>query len=434
MDSDPLSTPRRYETVLTSVFSNDYDYNFDKENCDSASGKGAWANVDGTQFLFFDGSPDEPLPKMEIRDPHYLSKSIQTTGFFLVSLALFLCISTGLWVYRNRESRLVKAGQPEFMYLLCIGGCFVAASLLFLSFDESDGMSEKQLSSMCAAFPWFFVLGYLVMYSAVFSKLWRLSKLLQMRRRAVGIKQVLLPFTVSIFVTVLILVIWQAVDPLHWEREIITPDGELPLETFGECTSDHLIAFAAPIFGLFAIKMTMAAVVAWKMKDVQSELSESRWIFYGIFTHIQVWAVGIPIVVITDDVSKDAMYLMFAVLCFTFSTSLVALVVWPKLFVWIRDTYFEDSSGSSRDVKISIATPKRVSVSGLDNPLSSKFKSGVFSSTMGSEDTDKVAKLEREVAMLKAQLSEVSHEETGDVKEKDEKEAMEECYPERVDV
>ena len=392
--------------------------------------------MEGTEFLFFDGTPNEPLPKMAVSNPHYLSKGIQSTGFFLVSLALLLCVGSGLWVYHNRESsRLVKAGQPEFIYLLCGGACLVASSLLFMSYDESDGMSPQQLSAMCAAFPWFFVLGYLIMYAALFSKLWRLSKLLQMRRRAVGVKQALRPFVVVITVTVLILVIWQAVDPLRWEREIISPSGELPLETFGECTSDHMLAFVLPIFVLFVIQMSMAAVVAWKMKDVQAELSESRWIFYGIFTHIQVWAVGIPIVVITDDVSKDAMYLMFAVLCFTFSTSLVALVVWPKLFVVIRDQYF---GGEKKGVQITIDGTKKVSVSGLtvSSPTPSSNEQQFNPSQEPAEDTsssNQYALLERKVAMLESRLKSVRDDmvfcNEMEAQELPEVEIRQECYP-----
>jgi hypothetical protein len=99
------------------------------------------------------------------------------------------------------------ASQPEFLYLLCFGAALVATSLIFLSSDEGQGFSDKRLSRMCSAFPWFFVIGYLVMYSALFSKLWRLSKLLSMRRQAVGVQQVLLPFCFIMAASVIVLIL-----------------------------------------------------------------------------------------------------------------------------------------------------------------------------------------------------------------------------------
>jgi hypothetical protein len=182
----------------------------------------------------------------------------------------------------------------------------------------------------------------LVMYSALFCKLWRLSKLLSMRRQAVRVQQVLLPFGVIIAASVIVLVVWQVVDPYMWVRSVSNND---PLETFGKCKSgdsvgDGLLPYIIPLGLLFIVITSMTAVVAWRMKHVQSELSESKWIFFGILMHIQTWAVGIPVVVITDGLSRDAYYIMVASLTFILPTSLVAFVIWPKVHIWARDKYF----------------------------------------------------------------------------------------------
>jgi hypothetical protein len=303
---------------------------------------GAWRDIEDTEFLFFDGTATAPLPKRTVANAHYLSSTVRIIGFCLVGLSLLFSLVTAAWVYFHRESRLVKASQPEFLYLLCFGAALVATSLVFLSFDESQGLSEKRLSRMCSAFPWFFVIGYLVMYSALFCKLWRLSKILSMRRQAVRVQQVLLPFFSIMAASVIVLVVWQVVDPYMWVRSVSNED---PLETFGKCKSgdgagDGLLPYIIPLGILFLVITSMTAVVAWRMKHVQSELSESKWIFFGIIMHIQTWAVGIPVVVITDGLSRDAYYIMIASLTFILPTSLVAFVIWPKVHVWARDKYF----------------------------------------------------------------------------------------------
>ena len=131
---------------------------------------GSWVPVEGAEFLFFDGTPNPPMPLKTTAEWNYLTHSIHVLGLILMSLALLISIGSGIWVFIMREDRIVKASQPEFLYLLCAGSTMVALSLFFISFDEDKGMSEDQLSAFCSVFPWLFVIGYQVMYLALFFK------------------------------------------------------------------------------------------------------------------------------------------------------------------------------------------------------------------------------------------------------------------------
>jgi hypothetical protein len=365
--------------------------------------KGAWRDVEDAEFLFFDGTAIAPIPKRTVANANYLSSSVRIIGFCLVGLSLTFSLGTAAWVYLQRKSRLVTASQPEFLYLLCFGAALVATSLVFLSFDERQGFSNKQLSSMCSAFPWFFVIGYLVMYAALFSKLWRLSKLLSMRRRAIGVKQVLLPFCVIIAASLIVLVVWQVVDPYTWVRSEINDD---PLETLGECQSrdradDGILPYVIPLLFLFFIITSMTAVVAWRMKDVQAELAESNWIFYGIITHIQTWAVGIPVVIITKEVSRDAWYIIMASLAFIFPTSLVAFVIWPKIYA----QYFGGQPRQSVDLG-SFTGQKKTRVTGLggfEDRSSTPFPPNMSTASPVPE-MSKITEMESETTTLRQQL------------------------------
>lgn len=313
---------------------------------------GAWAPVADTSFIFFDGTANEPMPRRDVYDANYLAQGIQITGLILSSFALIAVVGTGFWVFVNRKNKLIKAGQPEFLYLLCFGAALVAPSSIFLTFDESNGFTVDQLSGMCSAFPWFFVVGYLLMYCALICKLWRLSKLMQMRRKAVHAKQVLLPFFIIMGFCFIILIVWQIIDPATWVREGINEKGQ-PYETYGECRSVNYgnIPFYVPIVVLMSIAVTATAVFSFKLRHVQSELSESSWIFAGIFLHIQTWLVGVPVLFITHGISRDAFYVMIMILTFTFATSLVGFVIGPKMYDILKDKYF---GGNITRTKISI--------------------------------------------------------------------------------
>lgn len=148
---------RSYKTVLTSIWNSSYTTNAFGEDYEG----GVWSNVDGTEFFYYDGTTDEPMPLRDVADANMLSNGMQIAILTLSSVAVFLCIATGSFVVIKKKHKHIKSAQPEFLLMLCFGATLVAASTIFLSFDESDGLSEKQLSSLCTTFPWFAVVGYL---------------------------------------------------------------------------------------------------------------------------------------------------------------------------------------------------------------------------------------------------------------------------------
>jgi 7 transmembrane sweet-taste receptor of 3 GCPR len=327
-----------------------YSYENIYKNGDSSQEEnGAWAPVSNTSFLYFDGTPNEPMPRRDAVVTNYHSQGIQITGFILAGIAFVFAVGSGCWVYFNRQHKLVKASQPEFLYILCFGAGLVAPSSIFFAFDESNGLTEQQLSGLCSTFPWLFVVGYLLMYCALFSKLWRLSMLLQMRRKAIHVQQVLLPCVVLMTCSLVVLTVWQIVDPLSWNRKGISAVGE-PYETYGECISKEygVLPFLIPLLLLIGLAVISTALFSWKLRNVQSELAESQWIFAGIFLQIQTWLVGIPVLLVTHAVSIDAVYFMIVVLTFTFSTSLVGLVIGPKMVAVVREKHFGEAKRRTR--------------------------------------------------------------------------------------
>lgn len=110
----------------------------------------------------------------------------------------------------------------------------------------------------------------------------------------------------------------------------------------------------------------LAGWMAWKTKDVTEDLSETKWIFYAIFAQLQVWVVGIPVIVIVkDDYSTDAAFLGSALVIFTFAVSVVLLIVGPRIF---RTHFPEGFESTSRRSQLSVTTSNNCYISGLDHP------------------------------------------------------------------
>jgi hypothetical protein len=244
---------------------------------------GTWTVV--TPFVYADGTQLPPKLLRDVPDQNYLNKAIRGVGFALMGVVLLLALMTVVWVYLNREHRVLRAAQPQFLYVLALGSAISASAVIPISFDESYGWSEQQLSRACIAIPWLLALGHIITYGALFSKLWRINKVLQFSRRKIDVKQVAWPATILAVLALLVLSIWTGLDGFEWRREEI---NEITGESIGECNSDHAAAFLAPLVVLMVVPTIMTAVMAWKTKDVDGAYSESQWIFTMIVVQVSV--------------------------------------------------------------------------------------------------------------------------------------------------
>ena len=94
-------------------------------------------------------------------------------------------------VYRNREHDVLKAMQPGFLIAICFGVGIMALTIAMLSWVNLD-VSDNVKDAACMAQPWFLSMGFTIVMSALFTKLWRLNKVvflaLNFRRKEVPVR------------------------------------------------------------------------------------------------------------------------------------------------------------------------------------------------------------------------------------------------------
>ena len=130
--------------------------------------EGKWVSI--APFVYADGTTIPPSLLRDPADQNYLSKGVQAVGFALMSTALAAVIISAVWVVAYRHNALVLASQPHFLGLFCFGSAITAAAIFPLSFDESYGWSEDQLSKACLTAPWLVCMGHIFCYNALFTK------------------------------------------------------------------------------------------------------------------------------------------------------------------------------------------------------------------------------------------------------------------------
>lgn len=313
-----------------------------------------WTTI--APFIFSDGRTEAPALLRDQADQNYLPRGLRIFGFTLMGIAISAALASVIWIFKNRNHPVLKAAQPHFLFVICFGSIITACSILTISNDESYGWSEQQLSSACMGTVWLIFIGYCMIYSALFTKLWRVNRVLQFARRKVEVRHVAWPMGILIISVLIVLSLWTALEPLHWNRVEI---NDFTGASIGQCDSKNTLAFIIPLACIALIPTVLTMLMAWKTKDVDDSFAESWWIFLLIVMQLEIIVVSAPIIVLLRDVSTEGRYVGFVMMLWTFPMSTLCVIMLPKMAAHYRDvkgivtTNRTRGGGVSGEVRIS---------------------------------------------------------------------------------
>lgn len=138
--------------------------------------RGEWVNGEET-FIFSNGmtkpnQPDQLTPRNPERN--LTPTTMKVIALFFSAFSMLLAIGFGLWTLRHRSTRVVKASQPFFLFLILFGVIMVASSIIPYSMDDST-LSESACDKACTAIFWLLFPGLSIIFSALFTKTYRIN-------------------------------------------------------------------------------------------------------------------------------------------------------------------------------------------------------------------------------------------------------------------
>jgi hypothetical protein len=110
----------------------------------------------------------QPWPLRTPGSQNYLRSSFRVAGLCMMSFTMVGAVMIAVWVYDNRNHRVLLASQPTFLYIIVAGAIIQSATVVTLSFDEGAGWSEDRLTRLCNFFPWLFTVGYVIIIGALY--------------------------------------------------------------------------------------------------------------------------------------------------------------------------------------------------------------------------------------------------------------------------
>lgn len=265
--------------------------------------EGQWRTL--RPFVYGDGTTVQhnDLPSVDLNE-NLLSKGWRAAGLVMCCIALVSTFGFTTWTLQKRNTRVVRASQPIFLLLICLGVFLFSLSIIPLSFDLGIA-SQRGCSIACSASVWLISTGFSVSFSALFTKTYRVRKIVhqpQFRRIKVTALDVMKPMLVILGANLLILSIMSALRPVRWVVAVVERDQSgRPIETVGSCDWLDSVAFLAPLCILNFCCLSFAVAQAYRARKISTELQESEYIFKSMLVILLACFLGFPILILTQE-------------------------------------------------------------------------------------------------------------------------------------
>lgn len=273
-------------------------------------------------------------------EPNLIPLGIKSLGYIFVAVSWSMAIGYMVWMIMHREDSVIKIGQPEFLFIILIGAIISTSAIIPLSLAEA-GVDEDtaQASRNCQALPFLYSIGWVLMYSSLTAKSYRLTKVAkaasQMNRVKVTAQEMYKIIIAFVILDAILLICWQAIDPLVYERTLLSKSvddetGIVTIETVGQCSSNSLWKFLGPILGIHVFLMVITNVLLWNVRNMSDRYQEQKFVAMASLYICELLLLGVPILFSVQD-SAAARYMVIAGVIFLTDTGVLSLIFIPKI-------------------------------------------------------------------------------------------------------
>jgi gamma-aminobutyric acid type B receptor len=238
-------------------------------------------------------------------DLNMIPFALKLIAFVMLGFSVVVIVLCGLWLYVQWNSSQVRASQPFFL-LLVLFGCLVSSSTILALAQEDGGDGPVK----CMAIPWLYSVGFSITFGTLYSKIRRIYKVFTTEyavppvagslssysisyRNRVTVEDTMFFIGAVLMLDLIIMVLWQVLDPLEWQRVTIRKDqfGH-PLESEGYCVSDTWEIFSSIIGAFHLGLLAVAAFMCYKARDIPTKYSEHKFVSIAVVSNLQIFMIG----------------------------------------------------------------------------------------------------------------------------------------------
>mmetsp|Transcript_30241 Transcript_30241/g.49973 ORF Transcript_30241/g.49973 Transcript_30241/m.49973 type:complete len:1011 (-) Transcript_30241:1207-4239(-) len=309
-----------------------------------------WKPIENRDFLHAGGSTATPksLPEPEM-EMNYIGNTGRAVGYTLMGIVAVGAIAAFVWLLWFKNERVVRSSQPLFLFMVALGSLVMASSIIPLSLEEP--VPESGLDAACMSAPWLYLSGAVIAFSSL------LAKTRGVRHAYINPDldfihvtsfDIFGTFSVLYLVNFIVLITWQFVAPLEWNRvdRESTDIFDRAVESYGTCSNDDALPFVVVIIILNISILIVANWWAYQARNIETEYHESRYIGISMASILQAWCMGIPILIVVWD-NPQAKFFVQAGIIFVTALAVLLLIFVPKMLA-IRTDLVKAAEESKR--------------------------------------------------------------------------------------
>jgi Receptor family ligand binding region/7 transmembrane sweet-taste receptor of 3 GCPR len=337
-----------------------------------------------TPFLFANGrnlttTIPASLPPVE-EDLNLVDSWALALGLFLGSFVIFLSVVMMCWTWWKRNSVVVRMSQPPFLFQLCVGTAIIASTVFPLAFaggGEDETTNQFKYNTACIATCWTISLGFVTSFSAIFSKAWRLNKLLNtghaIRRIEVKPEDVIKPFVILLTINLVMLLGLTFVAPLEFQR---VPLNDMDawgrtLASYGTCvpSSNLFFVFLVPMIVANVVCVLVAAWQCYKGRKLPVNNGETHYLGISMASMLETILLSAPVLFAVQNQPTTFFVFSSAAVCLL-SLSILIPVFLPK---WLHRN---DEMARGRRTQVNMiaeATRRNVTIASRFAPSTANF-------------------------------------------------------------
>jgi hypothetical protein len=193
-------------------------------------------------------------------------------------------------------------------------------------------------------------MGFVLTFLSLFAKIQRVKLVyeagLRMQRKAIRISSVAHIMAFMILGELAILVPWQILSPLRWQRDVLSWENSFPVSSVGTCTSETGSYFIIVMVSFHIVCLFYALVLCYKTQNLNSDFAESSHISLAVAFMFQVMVLVVPISALVKN-TTNAFYFIRVCAVFFQNVTVLSLIFIPKML----RLHFEERYNTDNDQK-----------------------------------------------------------------------------------
>ena len=257
-----------------------------------------------------------------------VTMGLQGAIIALAVLGLIAVIGAVSGVLVYRQETVMRAAAPVFLVISLLGISLLYVSSILYSLTPSP--------STCAGFNWTANLGFILAFSPLFAKTWRIWRIFGRQRQLKVVRitnvRLLTLILLAVMADAIFLAIWQGVAPMTPALTTVYSGDPVVAYEYSQCEyGDTGTNFLITAFVTKAVLVAFGALMAFSTRKTSSKFNEAVAIAWSIYNVLFSVGIVFPIILFIKAVGDLRVGLVDFLILWVASFTAVILVA-PKLY------------------------------------------------------------------------------------------------------